>query len=308
MSDITSMPDKQPLVTIGVPVYNGEENIQSALDSLLLQTYQNIKIVISDNASVDRTAEICQEYEKRYKKIQYYKNDINYGSVYNFNKLMDLSNGKYFMWASSHDLWDPTLVSKCVSILEKEKDVVLVYPRTLLIDRNNKPLMITPDEIDTRNMDAFSRYISIISNLSWCNMFCGVIRRDALVKCGRLKEVIGPDHAFLAELSLIGPFAQIKEPLYFRRKTRDNENPEEYKRRTLKDLNPKKNNERNRLSFRTLYTLLCVEHLKIISHSSLSRVDKISLKIATLYIFKKRFNIIFLNLIPKIFGNKFYNL
>lgn len=177
LPDIITVPDEQPLVTIGVPVYNGEEYIRSALDSLLSQQYKNIKIIISDNASVDCTAEICKSYEKRYKNINYHKNDINYGAVYNFNKLIELSTGKYFMWASSHDLWDPTFISKCVSIMEKENDVVLVYPQTLLIDNNDKSLMIMPDALDTRGMNAMSRYISIISNLSWCNMVYGKIGR-----------------------------------------------------------------------------------------------------------------------------------
>jgi glycosyltransferase involved in cell wall biosynthesis len=300
MPEITQASDKQPLVTVGVPVYNGEEYIQSALDSLLSQIYQNIKIVISDNASVDHTAEICQEYEKKYKKIRYYKNDVNYGSVYNYNKLVDLSDGKYFMWASSHDLWDPSFISKCVSIMEEEKNVVLVYSRTLLIDTDNKPLMITPDEIDTRGMNAVSRYVSIISNLQWCNMFSGVIRRNALIKCERLKDTIGPDNTFLAELSLRGSFAQIKEKLYLRRKIRKDESPEEYKQRVLNDLNPIKSNEKNRSSLRSLLTQLCAEHLKIISHSSLSIIDKILLKIITIYILKKKFNIVFFKLIKNL--------
>jgi len=300
MSDITTLSDKQPLVTIGIPVYNGEEYIRSVLDSLLSQQYMNIKIIISDNASVDHTAEICEYYVGEFKNITYHRNSVNYGAAYNFNKLIELSIGKYFMFASSHDLWDPTFVSKCISILEKENDVVLVYPQTLLIDQNNKPLMITPDALDTRGMDAMSRYFSIISNLHWCNMVYGVIRRDALEKCEGFKEVIGPDHAFLAELSLIGSFAQIKEPLFFRRKTRDDESQDDYKKRALNDLNPLLSNKRNKMSLRTLYTQLCIEHLKIVSRSTLSRIDKILIQILTVYIFKKRFNIKILKLAPEL--------
>src|SRR6266850_54307 len=58
----TTMIASRPLVSLGIPVYNGEDSVRDALDALLAQTYDNLELIISDNASTDRTSEICQEY------------------------------------------------------------------------------------------------------------------------------------------------------------------------------------------------------------------------------------------------------
>ena len=61
------------MVSIGIPVYNGEKYIREALDSVLAQTYQNIEVIISDNASTDRTQAICVDYSKRHPRINYFR-------------------------------------------------------------------------------------------------------------------------------------------------------------------------------------------------------------------------------------------
>ena len=54
--------DYKPRVSIGLPVYNGADFLEEALDSLLAQTFEDFELIISDNASTDRTQEICQAY------------------------------------------------------------------------------------------------------------------------------------------------------------------------------------------------------------------------------------------------------
>ncbi|MEM4134638.1 MAG: glycosyltransferase, partial [Candidatus Micrarchaeia archaeon] len=81
---------RNPLVSIGMPVYNGERFIRQALDSLLAQDYENFELIISDNASEDKTPEICLEYAARDKRIRYYRNEKNMGAAWNFKRVFDL--------------------------------------------------------------------------------------------------------------------------------------------------------------------------------------------------------------------------
>lgn len=284
------MADSKPLVSIGMPVYNGEKYIHQALDSLLAQDYENFELIISDNASTDGTAEICQEYLAKDKRIRYYRNERNMGAVWNFNRVVQLSRGKYFMWAADHDLWHAAFISRCVTILEEDQSVVLAYPRTIYIDSDGTPLQLTPDQIDTRDMSAVERYLYVMWNLSWCNMVYGVFRRDVLVRT-KIRNVWGADHALLAELALKGAFAQISEPLFYRRKNRPDEDPETYKKRVLYYLDPTSAAKKNTLAFENLWRQLRNAHLRILFGAPVSCFDKIRLTLETIKCFEHRFGV-----------------
>jgi glycosyltransferase involved in cell wall biosynthesis len=112
--------EKIPLVSIGVPVFNGEDQLGDALDALLKQDYENIEIIISDNCSSDRTPEIMKAYAANHGFIRTSRNASNIGIHDNFVKLLELARGKYFMWAAVDDYWAPTFVSAMVDALENE--------------------------------------------------------------------------------------------------------------------------------------------------------------------------------------------
>ena len=125
-----------PLVSIGLPVFNGEMYIRSALDSLLGQRYRNIEIIVCDNASTDATGDILNEYMEKDDRIKYYRHSENLGAAKNYNVSFEKSNGKYFKWAAHDDVLDVQYIERCVHELEKDDNVVLVHPRTSQIDGN----------------------------------------------------------------------------------------------------------------------------------------------------------------------------
>src|ERR1051325_517125 len=180
-----------PLVSIGVPVYNGEPFLSQTLQSLQNQDYENLELIISDNCSSDRTQRICQEHQTRDHRIQYYRNATNMGAIQNFNRAFEMASGTYFMWAGAHDLWAESYVSQCISLLEHDPTVVLTYSRTMLIDLEGNPIGLMPDQIDTRGMTTPVRYAHLIRNLRWCNMIHGVIRRESLTQTRLFKRVFG---------------------------------------------------------------------------------------------------------------------
>ena len=112
--------DKSPLVTIGMPIYNEERFLENSLRSLREQDYENIQILISDNASTDSSGDIGLRAAADDDRIAYSRTNENIGSAANFRRVVEMANGKYFMWAAGHDEWSPNLVSDSVATLEVE--------------------------------------------------------------------------------------------------------------------------------------------------------------------------------------------
>src|SRR3974377_1117825 len=100
-----------PKVSIGLPVYNGENYLRLAIDSILTQDYTDFELIISDNASADATQEICREYTARDCRIRYYRNKINIGASGNYNRVFELARGGLFKWAAHDDVHLPAFLS-----------------------------------------------------------------------------------------------------------------------------------------------------------------------------------------------------
>ena len=113
------MNDKKPKVSIGLPVYNGEDFLAEALDSLLDQTYDDFELIISDNASTDSTADICTSYSAKDSRIRYLRSDVNLGAAVNYNLVFELATGEYFKWAAHDDICAPEFIGACVDILDR---------------------------------------------------------------------------------------------------------------------------------------------------------------------------------------------
>lgn len=122
-----STPRCSPIISIGMPVYNGAKFIRNALDSLLAQTVDNFELLISDNASTDETQKICNEYAKRDTRIRYVRHSENMGAVANFRFVLDKARADLFMWAAHDDTWAPDFLSDAISRLE-DKSLDFVFP------------------------------------------------------------------------------------------------------------------------------------------------------------------------------------
>ena len=213
-----SILDSKPLVSIGMPVYNGERHVRQALDSLLAQDYENFELIISDNASTDRTEEICQEYAKRDKRIQYYRNQVNMGLVWNFNQLFELSSSEYFMWAAHDDYRDPRYIRLCLEAFGISEDIVLVHTRIEVIDRETGEFILTDNGFSTIGLSAVEKFRYIASqNSRACCLIYGIFKSSALRKVMPFKKVLSLDSLLLSELSLQGEFVTIPETLMFER-------------------------------------------------------------------------------------------
>jgi len=113
------------LVSIGMPVYNGACFIGKALDSILEQSYPHFELIISDNASTDRTADICLEYAARDSRIRYVRQVTNLGAFANFHYVLLASSHERFIWAAADDWWDSDRLERLVDALLPHDAVVL---------------------------------------------------------------------------------------------------------------------------------------------------------------------------------------
>jgi glycosyltransferase involved in cell wall biosynthesis len=114
----------KPTVSIGVPIFNGDESLCAALDSLLSQTFNDFEIIISDNASFDQTEKICRAYLEKDSRIKYYRQNKNLGAEANFLFVLEKSIGKYFMWAAADDVRSNNFIELNLEFLEKNSNYV----------------------------------------------------------------------------------------------------------------------------------------------------------------------------------------
>lgn len=117
-----------PLVSIFVISYNGKEFLSQAIESFLAQTYRNIEICISDDASTDGTDKLLFEYkEKLGNKFKYNINQTNLGITKNCNKCLDLCDGEYIAYCGGDDLFLPEKIESQVNAMKDKTDVVASY-------------------------------------------------------------------------------------------------------------------------------------------------------------------------------------
>lgn len=125
---------KAPLVTICLPTYNAGKTVKKTLDSILNQTYQNLEIIIVDNASTDNTLEIVHEnYDNR---MRIFRNETNIGAENNWNRCLEKAKGEYIAIFHADDVYLPTMIEKQLSCFLQYPDIGAVFTSANFIDEN----------------------------------------------------------------------------------------------------------------------------------------------------------------------------
>jgi len=211
-----------PLVSFGMPVYNGELHIRESVGSLLSQTYSNVELIISDNASTDNTVEVCREIARTDSRVTVLVSDRNRGQIKNFRKAFYAAKGRYFAWAGDHDLWHPEWAESHVETLENHPEVVLAYPHVVSISPDGEEIPNNYVSFDTFGMDKRGRIDAVARRMIGAgNRVYGLHRADALRKTSVFPYFCGPDRLLLMELSVLGTFKQIDRKLWYRRYRED---------------------------------------------------------------------------------------
>ena len=204
-------------VGIGMPIYNGEKYLEQTLRAHQAQTYDDFSVVITDNASSDRTRELCLDYCASDARFSYLRYPVNVGAPQNFVRSFQRASGEFFRWANADDLPEPGLLEACLDALDKNPDVVLAYGKTRLIDAEGAVIRNYEDNLDLRQPQPSDRFRACFEQAQLVNIIYGLIRRAPLAKTRLIAPYQGSDVNLIAELSLYGKFFELGKYLFQRR-------------------------------------------------------------------------------------------
>jgi glycosyltransferase involved in cell wall biosynthesis len=126
------MRDDLPLVCICIPTYNAGATIRETLESILAQAYPNLVIHVSDNASTDDTLKIVASMPDV--RVRIHRQEKNIGAEGNFNRCIQLAEGRYTAIFHADDVYEPDMVAKQVAFLEAHPEAGAVFTEACLID------------------------------------------------------------------------------------------------------------------------------------------------------------------------------
>ena len=204
-------------VSMAMPVYNGEAYVEAALRSLGAQTYEDYELLISDNASTDRTEQICRDIAAGDPRIRYARRPVNVGFARNQNDVIRLSRGEYFLLTHHDDLRAPDYLARTVEVLDSDPTVSVCYTGTQDIDERGDPVARVDPPLRLDAPDRRIRFREIIRMDHICEPDFGLTRNDLLQRSGLHGDYADSDRVLLAELILQGPFRKIPDFLFFRR-------------------------------------------------------------------------------------------
>lgn len=215
--------NRAPRLSIGLPVYNGDEYLEQSLDAILGQTYEDFELVISSNASTDATDEICRDYQASDPRIRFSRQSKNVGAASNHDIVLRQSVGELFKWASGDDLYARDLLSRCIEILDADRDVILAHSWTAAVDATGKVIQAFEYPLSTDSPRAPERFRSQLFDNDGLpgairgDDFYGVFRSDVLRRVKPHGSFYHADQTYMAEVALYGRFCQVPDWLYFRR-------------------------------------------------------------------------------------------
>ena len=118
----------QPVVTIALPIYNVEKYLDRCIESLVNQTYRNLEIILVNDCSPDGSAQICDKWAERDKRINVIHKEVNEGQGIARNNAIDIATGKYICFVDSDDFLDgDTAISRLVESAEREQADIVVF-------------------------------------------------------------------------------------------------------------------------------------------------------------------------------------
>jgi FkbM family methyltransferase len=188
MSNTIDEPEKQPLVSVGIPTYNRPDLLKKSLQSLANQNYSNIEIIIGDNSDPDVAQiveEICLGFKGNFISLKYFSHIENIGANKNFFFVLDQSSGTYFMWmADDYQILDENYLSELVDKIGKKTLVFPLFILSHLGEDNSRKFFNVYERLEDGN-----KYLE-----AWCGNgagypFYGLYNRDLLLQGNHLNAI-----------------------------------------------------------------------------------------------------------------------
>jgi glycosyltransferase involved in cell wall biosynthesis len=191
----------KPLVSVGIPTYNGSNSVVGAVTSVLMQNYENIEIIISDDGSTDDTHEKCVRLTERNSCIRYYRQPVNIGLVANFDFVRKHAAGDLFMWVAHDDTLEPGIILRYVDFLTANPDYSLVSGQIRYLGKSEEVFYEKDFSLEQQspNLRVLFYYVSVVHGA----MYYGLLRRE-IAQSIPLRNRIGDDWHYVASLAYLG--------------------------------------------------------------------------------------------------------
>jgi glycosyltransferase involved in cell wall biosynthesis len=206
-----------PLVSVGVPVWNGGKYLRQTFLSILGQSVSDLELIISDNASTDETESICREVAASDPRVKYVRQRENMGGPANWNFVFSMAEGRFFKWATANDICDREFLRRCLEALCGDEELVLAYPRTAFIDGAGQVVGKYEKDPDVSDPDPCERFRRLVLRTGLNNAQQGLVRASALRSTRLERSYESGDLPLMTELALQGPWKLIPEHLLLRR-------------------------------------------------------------------------------------------
>ena len=209
-------------LTVALPVFNGQDHLSDALNSLLAQTYTNFKLIISDNASTDQTPAICEFFCRKDSRISYVRHSVNRGASWNFAYSLETAETPYFMWAACDDLWHPDFISLCLQQLASDSKIAVVS--SLVVPFGDGLTMETCSQLS--RLSGPTCWHSRISFLRQpeeygkANLIYGIFHTSVVKSVAQRRlfdECWGADMLFVYRCLTYGKLLVLDQPLFYKR-------------------------------------------------------------------------------------------
>lgn len=190
------------LVSIGVPTFNRAGSLRRALRSAVQQTHDRLEIVVSDNASTDATAEVCDEFAREDPRVRVIRRPRNIGPIANFNALVEACGGAFILLLSDDDWLAPDYVERCLAELRARPELALVCGRA----RYHRGDAFVQEGIVVRlsDRDPARRVAAYFDAVGENATFYGLLRADVARAVFPLSNVLGGDWLLMAAVAWLG--------------------------------------------------------------------------------------------------------
>jgi len=206
-----------PRVTIGLPVYNGQDLLPRALRALAAQQLADFDLSISDNCSDDRTEDICRQFASDDPRCRYIRQPRNIGAVANFLFVLEQARTPYFMWAAHDDYWLPEFASANCSVLDSRDDVVLSVSQMQFVDGDGDVVGLVEPGTEPLLGSARENLVKYLENPAANSRFYGIHRTEVIRKCARLRRSIwAQDWLIMARTLKFGKHFEVDRCLFHR--------------------------------------------------------------------------------------------
>jgi glycosyltransferase domain-containing protein len=215
------MKNIQPLISVGIPTYNRPDGLKRTLECISAQTYTNLEIIVSDNASANPEVEkLAREFASRDTRISFYRQKENHGAIFNFKFVLEKATGEYFIWVADDDFWRLDSLNIMLAELEKHSEYSVVMSACKRIDDDYKVhdfIHNFKSQLKINLASPFRLTVDASVNHYWTYLFYGLYRSNFLKETFKdTPDIFGADVLFVCQVLMATKILYIDEILYFR--------------------------------------------------------------------------------------------